>query len=76
MTRKSKVKPVVKWAQMSKLERAWTKLQQHGRGPSIYETRADRKYWSVEKKREVNRYCQLCNHWCKLKKESEAVLSS
>ena len=55
-----------KWAQMSKLERAWAKLetakQWDIRGRALNKLEA----------RERNRYYQLAGHWVKLKKESGA----
>lgn len=80
-----------KWAQMSKLERAWEKLQ----GSKTYacelkfpstidiikfacERRPKKRQskYNIREQRERNRYHQLVNHWCKLKKEVEAIAAN
>lgn len=63
-----------KWAQMTKLERAWEKLQACPKAPSyLYR---DRKAETIEEKRGHNRYYQLCKHWVKLKEANETGTSS
>ena len=56
-----------KWAQMSKVERAWLKLK-----AATGEWGPSRKGLSKFEARERNRYYQLLEHWAKLKKESGA----
>jgi len=60
----------VKWAQLSKLERAYQKAKKYDRNFMFDEPlRSER---SAQYKRDRNRYYQLLGHWCKLKKEQES----
>lgn len=64
---------VKKWAQMTPEERAWERVTEakgvnkFGYGNNYPESFKDRQYY-----RERNRYYQLLNHWCVLKKERES----
>lgn len=68
---KKKIKhKTVKWAQLSKLERAYLKAKKYDRNFMFDATlRSER---STQYKRDRNRYYQLLGHWCKLKAELES----
>lgn len=63
----------VKWAQMSKLERAWAKLQGVDRVHSEFPRNSRPLYLeSAQFKRARNTYNQMLKHWCDLKKLNDA----
>lgn len=64
---------IIKWAQLSPIERAYQKAKKADRCYSVLYR--NRKLETKKDKQERNRYYQLLGHWCKLKKESEALSS-
>lgn len=60
----------VKWAQLTKLERAYERVD---RNNNYFNT--SRKGISKNEARKRNKYYQLLGHWCKLKKEADAQTS-
>lgn len=59
----------VKWAQLSKVERAYQKAMQVDQGGDYFRlTRREVAARGIQFKRERNRYYQLLAHWCSLKK--------
>jgi hypothetical protein len=60
----------IKWAQMTKLERAYTKFKSCNDYSFRHSKLEDLSLYAA---RERNRYYQLLQHWCKLKKEAEST---
>lgn len=64
---------MTKWAQLSRIERAYKKaIQADGGGAYSCLNPRDRKNETKREKRGRNRYYQLLRHWCELRRLSDA----
>ncbi len=63
-----------KWAQMSKLERAWKRQNDADKGFRPSDVRA--RFETRDYQRDRNRYYQLLGHWCRLHNAQKAEKES